>query len=158
MALSSKNKMNDSSTDDLLFMMLTISVPLAIRYIWDFYRKRNLPKVPEMTLPPHPFSKWDLMTNCFIVAAAAFYLSKIIHLPFNFFEEIGVDLTAPSYQIRNHFRDYMVSKYPGWVLGPLGDSPSANLFDKEVYDNEIKPWEDLYDKLRIGRWRRWYGR
>lgn len=52
----------------------------------------------------------------------------------------------------------MTERFPGWTLGPLSDSPSVSLFDKDIYTDAIRPLEELYDKLRAGKWRRWYGR
>ena len=150
--------MDDKSADEIAYVCLTIAIPLVVKYALEIIRMRKAPKTLKVPLPPNPASKWDAIINLILVAASAWYIRKLMDPPYDFLKELGVAINAPAFKVRNHFRDYMTQRFPGWILGPLSDSPSANLFDKELYTSEIRPLEELYDKLRSGKWRRWYGR
>lgn len=150
--------MDDKSADEIIYVFLTIAIPLSIKYGMDAYNKRKKPKVPKIELSPYPASKWDLISKIFLIACAAWYANRFITTPYNFLNELGVEVNSPSFEVRNHFKDYMTERFPGWTLGPLSESPSAVLFDKDIYADKIRPLEELYDKLRAGKWRRWYGR
>jgi hypothetical protein len=150
--------MDDKFTDDIFYLFLTIVIPLSIKYSISAYYKRKRPQAPLIQLPPYPASKWDLRLKVFLIACSAWYFYRLYNRPYSFLTELGVEVNSPSFQVRNHFRDYMTERFPGWVLTPLTDSQSSDLFDKDLYLQEIRPLEELYDKLRSGKWRRWYGR
>jgi hypothetical protein len=150
--------MDDKSTDEIVYVCLTIAIPLVIKYALEAFRMRKIPKPPKVPLPPNPASRWDAIIKIFLISAAAWYIRKLINPPYDFIKELGVAINAPAFQVRNHFRDYMTERFPGWILEPLSDSQSSTLFDQEIYTSEIRPLEELYDKLRSGKWRRLYGR
>jgi hypothetical protein len=55
----------------------------------------------------------------------------------------------------------MTATYPGWTHSTnihAKESPAKDAFDKDFYESTIEPLEQLYEKLRASKWRRWYGR
>lgn len=150
--------MEDKLTDEITYLLLSIAIPIGIKFGRDALYKRKQPQIPQVQLPPYPSSNWDWILGIFVVLCSAWYFKRMATPPRNFLAELEVEVDSPAFIVRNHFRGYMMERFPGWTLRPLSDSGPSNLFDKDVYANEIRPLEELYDKLRTGKWRRWYGR
>lgn len=147
--------------DEIGSLLLTLTTPFAIRYAYSLFSKRNQPKVPELTRPPRPKTRADRWSTYFLIFCALWQAYHVIVPPPSFLRTIGASVDSPSFIVRNQFREYMTVRFPGWTK-PAGlydqESPSKDLFDDFTFETQIEPLEQLYDKLRASKWRKWYGR
>ncbi len=151
----------DQQLEELGMIMLTLAIPLIIRFAFDLYRKRKQPKLPDLKREPRPLSYNDKLSSCFFLLCCILHVYILFHTPHSFLKTIGASVNSPSFIVRNQFRDYMMNRFPGWTK-TMGlyetESPAKHIFDEITFETQIKPLEDLYDKLRASKWRKLYGR
>lgn len=146
--------------DELAYVLLSLAVPFAIRYVWDLYQKARQPRQKDLVRAPRPKTTLDKLSTIVLLLLTVAQVSALIVPPTNFLSDIGASVRSPSFMVRNKFRDYMSERFEGWI-GPTPieqESPSKTLFDAVTFERDILPLEKLYDKLRATKWRRWYGR
>lgn len=147
--------------EELGYSLMALAFPLVFRYCLSLFSRKRSPKVADIQRPPRPKTLLDQWSTYLFLALASYHFYRMSIAPYSFLSTLNVGVKTPSFQVRNQFREYMAQEFPGWKA-PTGiidtESPSKDLFDEDTWNNKILPLEQLYDKLRASKWRKWYGR
>ncbi|KAJ3286338.1 hypothetical protein HK104_009077 [Borealophlyctis nickersoniae] len=91
-------------------LIVWLVLPWALRTTISYFKKPAGP-----VRPPKPRTRADLISTVFLLIAAFYEVASFYFAPPNLLADLRVPAEAPTYVLRNQFREYMGRKFPGWT-------------------------------------------
>lgn len=133
-----------------------VALPFLLRKLSTaFQKKQTLLKLPVIN-PHSPYESWIKVLLIGIICLSAF---QIWNKPVSFFDEIGCDIDAPNFVLRNKFREFVEiqeTQSPDFTLIRHGlVSPRKDANETE-FVSSLDYYTDLYESLKISEDRAMY--
>ncbi|KAJ3048080.1 hypothetical protein HK097_010909 [Rhizophlyctis rosea] len=126
-------------------LVLWFVVPWAFQNLKKYFTKDKNPR------PKKPRTTLDIYSTYLLWAMAILQLKRAFQPPTNLLAEVGAPPDVPLYQLRNLFRSYMTTKFPGWEepLQPSSYNPNPQPWTSDPsLLSQTLPLEKAYQTLR----------